>query len=116
MNTRRGRGTEAATGQVLLERMARPAGEAPLRVFLSGIGGTGLSGLARLLHGLGHCVSGSDRSVSPTLVQLREEGISVASRQGKQSLPPEFDLFVGTAALPHDHPELAEAQRRGRPW
>ncbi|MBL4847730.1 MAG: UDP-N-acetylmuramate--L-alanine ligase [Planctomycetes bacterium] len=113
MNTRRGRGTEAATGQVLLERMARPAGEAPLRVFLSGIGGTGLSGLARLLQGLGHSVSGSDRSVSPTLVQLREEGISVASRQGKQSLPPEFDLFVGTAALPHDHPELAEAQRRG---
>lgn len=103
----------AALEQSLLERMARPAGDAPLRVFLSGIGGTGLSGLARLLHGLGHEVSGSDRSVTATVAQLRSEGIAVASRQRAESLPPELELFVGTAALPEDHVELVAAGERG---
>lgn len=106
---------ESLLEQSLLERMARPAGEAPLRVFLSGIGGTGLSGLARLLHGLGHQVSGSDRSVTPTVAQLRSEGIAVAGRQKATSLPAELDLFVGTAALPQDHVELVAAAERGVP-
>lgn len=98
-----------------LERMARPAEDAPLRVFLSGIGGTGLSGLARLLQGLGHEVSGSDRSVSPAVVALREEGFAVSGRQSREALPEDTDLFVMTAALPADHPELGEAQRRRIP-
>lgn len=85
----------------------------PHRIHFSGIGGAGMSGLARVLHEAGHQVSGSDRDETPLVAELRALGIPVRAQQG--GLPEETDLVIRTAAIPLSHPELAEASRRGIP-
>lgn len=101
--------------RALLARLARPAGDAPLAVFCSGIGGTGLSGLARLLAALGHRVRGSDRARGPLSEAVEAAGIEVIYGQQAANVPAGTDLFVATAALPPDHPELVAALQRGVP-
>ncbi|MGQ9595074.1 MAG: Mur ligase domain-containing protein, partial [Anaerolineae bacterium] len=49
----------------------------PQRVHLVGIGGAGLSGIARILRARGHEVSGSDQADSPVLRELEREGVRV---------------------------------------
>jgi len=99
----------------LLARLARPAGDEPLALFCAGIGGTGLSGLARLARDLGHEVRGSDRRGSAATRALAAAGIEVATRQRAENLAEPCDVFVATAALPADHPELVAAQSQGIP-
>jgi len=99
----------------LLARLARPAGGRPLRVFCSGVGGTGVSGLARLAAGLGHRVVGSDRAASATTEALELLGLEVLPEQRPENLAGGADLFVATAALDPDHPELVAALRQGIP-
>lgn len=77
-----------------------------------GIGGSGMSGLARLLLADGARVSGSDMKESDTLDALRAAGadVSVGHRAGNVN---GATRVVYTAALGPDNPELAEARRRG---
>ncbi len=83
------------------------------RVHFIGIGGCGMSGLARLAkHHGAHC-SGSDFNPSNTVETLRQNGIEVSLEQSTKSLPDDCDLVVVSAAIRDDHPELAEAVRRG---
>lgn len=103
------------TRRSLLARLARPAGDAPLEVFCAGIGGTGLSGLARLAAALGHRVRGSDQSRSLLSEALEASGVEVTYGQRAENVPDEADLFVATAALAPEHPELARAVARGVP-
>ncbi len=98
----------------VLARLGLAAGDAPLRVFCSGIGGTGLSGLARLVSDLGHDVWGSDRTPSPLSQSLEGSGIRVLYSQEATNIR-DVDIFVATAALPHDHPELVAAKTLGVP-
>lgn len=98
----------------LLARLARPAGGAPLRVHCAGVGGTGMSGLARLALDLGHEVSGSDRAPSERSESLAGRGVAVRYEQDGP-LPEGLDLLVATAALPSDHPELLAAGALGVP-
>lgn len=86
--------------------------EPPARVHMVGIGGVGVSGLARMLARRGYQVSGSDISDSPIVRDLRAEGISVAIGHTAENVG-DADLVVITAALKPDNPELVEAERRG---
>jgi UDP-N-acetylmuramate--alanine ligase len=91
--------------------MLTPPGSA---VHFVGIGGAGMSGLARILIEQGYRVSGSDRSESPALATLRGLGATVhvghdASYVGDAS------LVVITAAVRDDNPEVAAAIQRGVP-
>ncbi|MBI3726318.1 UDP-N-acetylmuramate--L-alanine ligase [bacterium] len=104
-----------ARRRALLARLARPAGEEPLHVFCSGIGGTGLSGLASLARALGHRVSGSDQKASATTAALEARGVRVFHEQRGENLEPGTDLLVATAALPATHPELEAAVARSIP-
>jgi UDP-N-acetylmuramate--L-alanine ligase/UDP-N-acetylenolpyruvoylglucosamine reductase len=101
--------------RALLNRLARPAGEEPLRLFCSGIGGTGLSGLASLARALGHEVSGSDAKASGTTRSLEAQGIKVVFEQRRENIDPSIDLVVATAALAPTHPEIEGALARGVP-
>lgn len=78
-----------------------------------GIGGCGMSGLARMLHGMGISCSGSDSNPSSTTTSLVEEGLTVRSLQDGTGLPAETDLVVASAAIAPDHPELVAAEERG---
>lgn len=85
------------------------------RVHLVGIGGAGLSGIARLLLARGVVVSGSDGHDSPTLAALREAGAGVRAGHDPANLGDlgPGDTLVVSTAVPEGNPELVEARRRG---
>ena len=56
-------------------------------VFFLGLGGIGMSALARHLHRIGHVVGGYDLSPSPLLDRLRGEGIWVGHSENVDNLP-----------------------------
>jgi len=83
------------------------------RLHFVGIGGCGMSGLARIARKAGAICSGSDLSPSPAVLDLQAEGFNVATRQTAESVPAACDALVISAAIKPDHPELVEANRRG---
>lgn len=82
-------------------------------VYLIGIGGSGMSGLARMLRGRGAAVSGSDRESSQATAALADEGIAIGYDQTAASLPEACDIVIASAAVRPDHPQMLEAARRG---
>ncbi len=85
------------------------------KVHFIGIGGIGMSGLARLLLGEGKEVSGSDKTASAITEALEIEGVKFYGVQSKDNfdysdsgaLP---DLVVYTEAMAKDHEELQQAR------
>jgi UDP-N-acetylmuramate--alanine ligase len=88
---------------------AFPAG----RVFLIGIGGSGMSGLARMLQARGAQVSGCDREPSDATAALEDAGIPVGFDESPGALPRECVGVVASAAVRPDHPMMVEAVQRG---
>lgn len=85
-------------------------------IHLMGVGGAGMSALARLLHARGVRVSGDDRADSPTVQALRAEGIPVAIGHAVDHLDG-VDIVVPSSAIARDEPELVAARQRGlRVW
>ncbi|MFA5994950.1 MAG: UDP-N-acetylmuramate--L-alanine ligase [Patescibacteria group bacterium] len=75
------------------------------QVYCLGIGGAGVSGLARLLKAQGKQVSGSDVAETAITKALRAEGIVVAVPQAASNVPAKADLFVYSDAVPADNIE-----------
>jgi len=84
----------------------------PRRVHFVGIGGVGMSGLARLLLQQGHVVSGSDASPNGLTDGLRQLGATVRTGHAATNLPREAELVVFTTAAKADNPELLAAKER----
>lgn len=82
------------------------------RVHLIGIGGAGLSGIARILLARGITVSGSDGVDSPTLAALRASGAEVYVGHAAAQVAG-ADTVVVSTAVREDNPEVVEATRRG---
>ncbi len=85
---------------------------------LIGIGGAGMSALARVLNTRGVRVTGSDQADSPTLRSLeRELGVSMTVGHSSTGLAMTGgaapDLVVASAAIKDDNPEMREARARG---
>ncbi|MFQ5616507.1 MAG: UDP-N-acetylmuramate--L-alanine ligase [Anaerolineales bacterium] len=83
-------------------------------IHLIGIGGTGLSAIARVLHESGFVVSGSDRQISPLAAALRADGVQVFEGHN----PAHIDgatLVVRSSAVPDDNVEVRAAFRKGVP-
>jgi UDP-N-acetylmuramate--alanine ligase len=85
----------------------------PRRVHLVGIGGAGMSGIARILLQRGHQVSGSDLRDGRTLSELRALGARIEVGHDAANLG-DAELVVISTAVPADNPELAVARREGR--
>jgi UDP-N-acetylmuramate--alanine ligase len=79
-----------------------------------GIGGSGMSGIARLFIAAGHRVSGSDRSENHNTEALRALGATVTIGHDAANLG-DADALVFTTALWPDNPEYLLAQQRGLP-
>lgn len=84
----------------------------PRRVHLIGIGGIGLSAIARLLLARGDQVSGSDLQASAITDDLAQRGAKIFIGQSAGNIG-EVDLVLVTSAAPPTNPEFLEAQRRG---
>jgi len=89
------------------------------RVHMVGIGGVGMSGIARILLDRGGQVSGSDAKESRAVVALRARGalVRVGHDESALDMLPGGPTAVVTthAAIPKTNPELVEAGRRGIP-
>ncbi|MDQ3158095.1 MAG: Mur ligase domain-containing protein, partial [Actinomycetota bacterium] len=86
------------------------------KVFFVGIGGAGLSGIARLMHESGIAVSGSDAAESRVLAALRSEGIRCFVGHDASHLEG-VDTVIASTAVREDNPEIVEALSRGlRLW
>ncbi len=85
-----------------------------LRIHLIGIGGAGLSAIARVLLERGHPVSGSDLRDSPILHELAGCGATVYVGHDTAQVE-RADLIVASSAVPADDPEVLAARRLERP-
>jgi UDP-N-acetylmuramate--alanine ligase len=84
------------------------------RVHLIGIGGSGMSGVARILRERGYQVTGSDRSASEVTESLENIGIRIHIGHHSDFLAT-TDTVISTYAIRDHHPEIVEATERGIP-
>jgi UDP-N-acetylmuramate--alanine ligase len=80
------------------------------KVHFTGIGGCGMSGLARVLLDCGAVVSGSDSTPSEQTDDLARRGASISFEQIGELLSPDMDLVVRTAAIPDSNREFQAAK------
>ncbi len=84
----------------------------PKRLHFVGIGGIGMSGIARVLHNQGYIVSGSDQRPSDITDSLERLGISVYKGHHSDNIG-DAQIVVISSAVPSDNPEVVAAQRKG---
>ena len=85
------------------------------RVYFVGIGGIGMSALARYYQSRGWAVSGYDLTPSPLTRQLEREGMAIHYEDLPESLPALIDLAVYTPAVPSSLGELQALRSRNIP-
>ena len=83
------------------------------RVHFIGIGGCGMSGLARMLLDAGAIVSGSEPKPNQQTFELTSRGVKISRDQLGECLTNETDLVVRTAAVPDSNLEYRAALKRG---
>jgi UDP-N-acetylmuramate--alanine ligase len=84
------------------------------RIHFVGIGGIGLSAIAKVLLEEGHRVSGSDLKLSPITEALAALGASIYEGHRAENVG-DVDLVIVSSAIPADNPEVATARERGIP-
>lgn len=85
------------------------------RIHCIGVGGIGMSALARLFLHEKKQVSGSDRSASDIIRALEGEGVIMHPSQVKENITDDIELVVYTEAMAHDHEEMVAARALGVP-
>jgi UDP-N-acetylmuramate--alanine ligase len=85
------------------------------RIHFVGIGGCGMSGLARMMLKLGARCTGTDQCRSALTESLAVEGVDVSYEQTTEAVPAECDLVIASAAIDPGGPEIVAAQSRGIP-
>lgn len=76
------------------------------RVYFIGIGGIGMSALARYFHSHGVAVSGYDRTPTPLTEKLQQEGIAIHFEDNIELLDKEAEVVIYTPAIPENNAEL----------
>ncbi len=82
------------------------------RAHFVGIGGIGLSAIARVLLERRWAISGSDLQLSPVALSLAEAGAQVSEGHSAENVPPQA-LVIVSSAVPPDNPEVQIARQRG---
>lgn len=83
-------------------------------VHFIGIGGIGMSGIAEVLHNLGHRVQGSDQADSANVQRLRDKGIEVFVGHTADNLG-DAEVVVVSTAIKKNNPELIAAREKHLP-
>lgn len=84
-------------------------------IYFIGIGGIGMSALARYFSSLGIQVSGYDKTPSPLTTQLEKEGMLIHFEDNVALAPKDVDAVVYTPAIPAAHTELQFYRAEGYP-
>ena len=83
------------------------------KIHFIGIGGIGVSAIARKMFLEGHKVTGSDMHESPITEELKRLGVEVYVGHRGGNLADDTELVVHTIAIPESNVELAKARERG---
>ena len=83
------------------------------KIYFIGIGGIGMSALARYFRFHGAEVSGYDRTETPLTRELEKEGINVHYEEDIEKAPKDAELIVYTPAVPKEHKELLYYRQHG---
>lgn len=86
-----------------------------LHFHFTGIGGSGMSGIAEILLNSGFNVSGSDLNDSETCKRLKEKGAQIFIGHNSNNLPKNADLLVHSSAINYENCEIIEALKRDIP-
>jgi UDP-N-acetylmuramate--alanine ligase len=84
-------------------------------VYFLGIGGIGMSALARWFVLQGATVAGYDRTPTPLTGELTGEGMKIHFEEDLRAVPKKTDLVVVTPAIPKEHRELQHFIKNGIP-
>jgi len=87
---------------------------AKLKIHFIGLGGAGMSGIARIMLAKGFAVSGSDKNDSSVLTSLKALGAKVFVGHIKENLA-DAQLVIISAAITENNPELVAAKQGGIP-
>jgi len=79
-------------------------------IYFMGIGGIGISAIARMLLAQGKKVSGSDSSESEITMALKKLGAKIFIGQKAENIPEGIDLIIYTVAVKADNPEFIRAK------
>ena len=82
-------------------------------IYFLGIGGIGMSALARYYHRKGNKVSGYDKTPSPLTKRLEEEGIAIHYEDNPNLIPDDINMVIITPAIPSDSLELNYLREKG---
>ena len=82
------------------------------RIHIVGIGGIGMSAIARVLRGLGYEVSGSDAQQTSLTKELAALGMTLSQGHRAENVEG-ADLVVVSSAVPEDNKEVQAAYRLG---
>jgi UDP-N-acetylmuramate--alanine ligase len=81
--------------------------------YFIGIGGIGMSALARYYQSLGYTVSGYDKTVTPLTQELEASGMDIHYTDDTSLAPKDAKLVIYTPAIPQDHAELNYFRNNG---
>ena len=84
-------------------------------MYFLGIGGIGMSALARYFNGEGKHIFGYDLTSSPLTRKLESEGMEIHYEEKPYNIPPDIDLVVLTPAVPAENTELIYFLQKGTP-
>ncbi|HEV8269791.1 MAG TPA: UDP-N-acetylmuramate--L-alanine ligase [Chitinophagaceae bacterium] len=82
-------------------------------IYFIGIGGIGMSALARYFHSKGVNVSGYDKTPSSLTKELEQEGMKIHYEENVDLIPKDAELVVYTPAVPREHKELVYYRQNG---
>jgi UDP-N-acetylmuramate--alanine ligase len=82
------------------------------KAYFIGIGGIGMSAIARFFHGRGVQVSGYDRTKTALTQALSTEGIAINYTDDASALPNDADIIVYTPAIPQDNKIIAYCRQQ----
>ncbi|HEY5774042.1 MAG TPA: UDP-N-acetylmuramate--L-alanine ligase [Chitinophagaceae bacterium] len=82
-------------------------------IYFIGIGGIGMSALARYFHSKGAKVSGYDKTPSSLTKELEQEGMKIHYEENVDLIPKDAEIIVYTPAVPKEHKELVYYQQNG---
>lgn len=83
------------------------------RIYIIGIGGKGLNGIAEFCMSKGYEVFGSDVKLSPEVISLKEKGAVVHVEQVADNMSRDVDVVIYSSIIKPDHPELRQARELG---
>jgi UDP-N-acetylmuramate--alanine ligase len=85
----------------------------PRSVYFLGIGGIGMSALARYFSSMGSKIAGYDRTRTPLTDQLIHEGMEFHFSEDTARIPKDTGLCIFTPAVPQEHLELVYLKKSG---